>query len=1051
MAALLFSNVRMLLLVLGIIAVAGVSSFHTMPRMEDPILTQRFGLVRTVFPGADSERVESQITQLIEEDLSTVKGIKEISSESMAGISTVSIELKDNVTDVDTVWSRVRDELSETEKSLPVDAFSPKFTVPEMRSYALIAALKWTAENEVNHVILGRLTDDLEAAMRGVDGTESVAVYGRRKEEILVEVEEDAMRLTGLVPGDISRQIAASEAKGSGGMFRGETRELVIEVDEDFSSLERLGSTPISYGSRGDLVRLDEIAGIRKTVKDPPDSQVIADGLEATVCAALVRDEFRIDIWNRELLDELEIFQSTLPPGIELDVLFAQNDYVQDRLRQLGLNLLLGTMAVVLVVFLLMGWRNMIVVGLALPLSALIVVTGMRFLGIPIHQMSVTGLIIALGLLIDNAIVMVDEVSEAMRRGRTPLKAIQETIRHLALPLFGSTMTTTLAFMPIVILPGASGEFVGSIAVSVILAINASFLLAMTVVPAVTALTKPRGTQLPYDESETRVRSDFFENGLSSGKAARGYRWVLEKLFRYPVVGVMAGVILPILGFHLSRELPEQFFPPADRDQVQVELELSAAASMSKTRETALAMRDEALQLDGIDRVHWFLGESAPPFFYNMVVRRKNSPFYAQAMVEFEKGVHPRERIQKLQDLFDRKFPEARVLVRQLEQGPPFDAPVEVRLFGPDLAVLQQLGDEVRLLMSQTGSVVHTRSDLSETVPKLAIRLDEFEARMTGLNHREIEQQLYAALEGLESGSLIEGTEEVPIRVRNPASTRSNLTKIESLELRPLTSRGRSEKGIPLSALAEVELSSEVASIPRLDQRRVNEVSGYITAGTLPHLVVTDFQEKLAESDFTLPPGYSLKYGGEAAERDEAVRGLMANVPLLIVLMIAILVASFRSFRVALIVVIVGGLSIGLGLGALWLFGYPFGFMGVVGTMGLVGVAVNDAIVVMAGIRAHEKAKIGEPAAIAEIVIRRTRHIVATTLTTMAGFFPLIMGGGGFWPPVAVTIAGGVAGATLLALCFVPSIYLLFIGRALPLQPAGPDTESPKKKRRKNK
>jgi multidrug efflux pump subunit AcrB len=384
-----------------------------------------------------------------------------------------------------------------------------------------------------------------------------------------------------------------------------------------------------------------------------------------------------------------------------------------------------------------------------------------------------------------------------------------------------------------------------------------------------------------------------------------------------------------------------------------------------------------------------------------------------------------------------------------LEQGPAFDAPVEVKIFGPDLAVLQKLGNEVRVLMTETHDVVHTRSDLTEMVPKLALHLDEYQTRMSGLSHKEIEQQLYSSLEGLESGSLIEDTEEIPIRVRMEGDARKDTGRISSFELRPLTPRGRAQNATPLSALGEMNLSSEVASIPRIDGKRTNEIKAYITAGTLPHLVITEFKQKLEDSGFTLPPGYSMEYGGEAAKRDEAVGNLMSDIPLLIMLMIATLVASFRSFRVAFIVAVVGGLSVGLGLGALWAFRFPFGFMGVVGTMGLVGVAVNDAIVVMAGIRDNKSARAGVPEAIADIVIRRTRHIVATSLTTMVGFTPLVLGGGGFWPPVAITIAAGVGGATMLALFFVPSFYLLFIGRGInptleaPIPAASPRSAKP--------
>lgn len=1017
----LFNNPRLLLLVVGVIAVAGFAALSTLPRMEDPILVQRISLIRTVFPGADAERVESQVSQPLEEAIRKVKGIKEVFSESKAGISTISVTLKEEIEDVDNVWSLVRDELSEAAKDLPEDAHEPDIRQAELKAFATIIALKWTSESETNFAILRRLTEDLENTIRSLNGTESLKLYGFPEEEILVKLPPEVLDRMGLTVGDISKQIEDSESKLSTGMFRGEDTEMVIELDEDFDSVKRLGNTPIQYG-QGRLTTLSDIAEIEKGTVDPPDSSAIVDGYESVVTAVFVRNENRIDLFNESLQKTLDEFAANLPPGIELDVIFDQNDYVGDRLDQLAANLLMSTIAVMVVVFLLMGWRSMLVVGAALPLSALMVLTGMRFMGIPIHQMSITGLIIALGLLIDNAIVIVDEVRSAMKEGKTATEAIRESIQHLGMPLFGSTLTTTLAFMPIAILPGSSGEFVGSIAVSVILAINASFLLAMTVVPAVTGLIQPEVT-------DRKRRTHFWTHGFSNRYLSRAYRSALVGIFRLPIVGVLLGVSLPILGFYLADRLPEQFFPPADRDQIHVEVELSGASSLAKTRETALEIGQSLREYKGVDRIHWFIGESAPIFFYNIVPKRKNSPFYAQAMVHLDEGVTPRDAIRDLQDKLDAEFPRARTLVKQLEQGPPFDAPVEVRLFGPDLAVLQQLGNEIRLIMSETPEVVHTRSDLAETVPKLALHIDEQEARMAGLNHREIAQQLYASLEGIGSGTLMEATEDIPIRVRLAGDTRSDSEKIASMELKPLTARGRAENGAPLSSIGELTLSSEVASIPRIDGRRANEVKAYITAGTLPDKVVTAFKERLENSDFTLPPSYSLEYAGEAAERDEAVGGLMADIPILIALMIATLVTSFRSFRVAFIVALVGGLSIGLGLFALWAFKFPFGFMGVVGTMGLVGVALNDAIVVMAGLRDDPKAREGDIESVVEVVMHRTRHIIATSLTTMVGFIPLILGGGGFWPPVAITIAGGVGAATLLALFFIPSMYLISIGK----------------------
>jgi multidrug efflux pump subunit AcrB len=476
-----------------------------------------------------------------------------------------------------------------------------------------------------------------------------------------------------------------------------------------------------------------------------------------------------------------------------------------------------------------------------------------------------------------------------------------------------------------------------------------------------------------------------------------------------------------------------------------VEVELAVGASLDRTLSHVRSIQAAMMVHRSVARVHWFLGQSAPTFFYNVVPRRFNASFYAQAIVELKPGVNSPEVIRKLQRDLGIKFTESRLLVRQLEQGPPFDAPIEIRVFGPDLATLQRLGSQLRLLLSQTAEVIHTRSDLEESLPKLALHVDEAEAALAGLSRNEIARQLYTSVEGIVSGSLLEETEELPIRVRLSKRDRGSLDRIAAVEFQsslPQLSLGPAAAMFPsrfgsdpvaasgpsLATLARPSLQSDVGSIQRFNRQRVNEVKAYITAGTLPAQVIAEFQQRLAASDWQLPPGYSLQYGGEEAKRNTAVDDLLADLAVLVALMFAALVLSFRSFRVALIVGAVGGLSMGLGLGALWFFGYPFGFMAIVGTMGLVGVAINDAIVVMAGIRDCPEARCGDPRALREVVVHCTRHVVATTLTTMAGFTPLVMGGGGFWPPLAITIAGGVGGSTILALYFVPSLYLLVGG-----------------------
>ena len=350
------------------------------------------------------------------------------------------------------------------------------------------------------------------------------------------------------------------------------------------------------------------------------------------------------------------------------------------------------------------------------------------------------------------------------------------------------------------------------------------------------------------------------------------------------------------------------------------------------------------------------------------------------------------------------------------------------------------VGSEVRSILSGIPSVTHTRSDLEETVPKLGMVVDPQAARLAGLSINDINAQIYTTLEGADAGAVVDQSISYPVRVLAKEESGMDLLTLASLEIQPSSDRSReprnltpgrvenTEAGTPLSAIAKPGLESDVAAVVRVDGMRTNEVKAFTTAGVLPSTVLDEFRIRLQEANLKLPDGYEIRFGGESAERNEAVGKLISNAVVLFVMMVLVLVLSFRSYRVTIIVSMVGGLAVGLGLGALYLFQFPFGFMAIVGTMGLVGVAINDAIVVLAGIRENEAASAGDREAIADVVQSCTRHVLTTSITTVAGFLPLILGGGGFWPPMAIAIAGGVGGATLLALFFAPAAYVLMLG-----------------------
>ncbi|QDU81783.1 Cobalt-zinc-cadmium resistance protein CzcA [Polystyrenella longa] len=1064
MSTLFYRNPRLLLLTLALITVSGIFAFRLLPRLEDPVMAERFAMVKTIFPSASPERVEALLTEKIEEALQEVEEIKTLESTSSAGFSMIQIELVDEVS-FDTsneVWSRVRDKLNDVRPELPEEANEPIFEEVNAQAYALIAGLAWETDGEPRYGILRRLTEELETRLRTVPGTKDIDYFGEPEEEIRVEVNQTELSALGLTAEELSDYIRESDAKISAGQQRSTKDDLLIEPETELDSLERLRQIPLQPNDDGELVSLADIAEVHKGIVEPVSSRVYLDGQPAVALGVYVESDQRIDVWAAQAREIVEQYATELPVGVRLNMIFDQSTYTADRLDTLIGNLILGAAAVFVVIFILMGWRSALLVGLSLPLSSLMVLTGMRLWGIPIHQMSITGLIIALGLLIDNAIVVVDEMNRRLHKGMSVLAAIQDTVGQLSIPLLGSTLTTMFAFMPIALMPGPAGEFVGSIALSVILALFSSLFVSLTIIPALNGLINhvqdrleiteepassasqgnlalANGPPLPHlpeymqtgeehlAERENAKHGPWWKQGLRLPRVTDVFSRFLNWVLAYPVVGILLAIVGPILGFAVFPQLPEQFFPPADRDQFHIEFELSPQASLHQTEAAVLQVQEQLLDHPEIKNVHWFLGRSAPNFYYNIIQSREQSSRYAHAIIQLDSSEGSRDLIHELQEELDRRWPGSRTIVRQLEQGPPFEAPVEYRIYGPDLERLKNLGDEARRILARADNVLHTRAVISEDLPKIGLEIDEVEARLLGMNHTQIAEQMNGALEGFSGGSILEATEELPVRVRVSGTNRSRLAEIMSLDLVKPVGDVESDQltTVPLSVLAKANLIPESAGITRHNRRRVNTVQGFIKAGVLPAEVVADFTHLLEENNFTLPPGYKARFGGEAAERDNAVGNLMASVGMLMVLMISTLVLSFNSFRLAGMILVVAALAVGPGLGSLWVAGYPFGFMAIIGTMGLVGVAINDSIVVLAALRADDRARNGDVEAVHHIVMDESRHVLATTITTIAGFLPLLIAGGGFWPPLAIAISGGVSAATIMALLFIPCSYLL--------------------------
>jgi len=1015
-----YRNLHLLVLMLMLIGVWGLSSLQALPRLEDPELVSRNAIVTTHLPGAEAERVETLITETLEERLTDIDSIQTYQSTSRAGISLIEIELSEQVKEeeVGGIWAQIRDQLNNAAIWFPPGATNPELEEVEIKAYALIAALTWNRQGEPNYAILRRLATALKDRLTTLPGTERIDLFGDPQEEITARVDPGQLASLGLSPQSLSQQLVQTDAKVSAGKVRGADHNFPIALQGELDSLERLAQTPIRFGEAGQVVLLGDIAQLEKGMTQPLADMAFASGKPAVVLGAFVKSDYRIDQWAQQAQALMDEFQSQLTEGVSLQLIFEQARYVNQRLSGLLFNLLLAAALVFAVTLVMMGWPSAVVVSVALPLSLLMVLGLMRVLGISLHQISVNGLIVALGLLIDTAIVMVDEVNHHLSPAAAET-TIQQSVHHLAVPLLTATVTTVLAFMPIALLPGRIGEFVGPLGVSVILAVSCSYLLSVTLIPVLAAHVFNRWPC----RTDATASGVWWQQGVAWPALTRAYDRLLTQITRRPKLGIGLAVLLPLIGLLQAPFLPQQFFPASDRDQLQLDVEFSPSTSIRQTQELTQQMRDRLRHYPDVDDVHWFIGASAPRFYYNLTGRRENEPNFAQALVQL-KRFSTAELTRRLQADIDQTFPTARAVVRQLEQGPPFNAPIEVRIKGHNLTQLQTLGATVQAHLANLDAVTHTRASLNKTMPQVQFALDETAARLAGLDLGTIAQYLDQGLEGIQGGSILEDTEELPVRVRLTDS--SDLAAIAAL---PLVTP-ESDRWVPLSALGSPMLKPRLAQITHYNGQRVNLIQSFLQAGTLPATVLAQFQRQLQTNPLPLPPGYTVTFGGEAEERAAALDHLFAYVDILAVLMVAVLVLSLGSFYLAGLIGVVAVASFGVGLFSITLLGYPFGFNPILGTIGLVGIAINDSIVVLAALEQNPQARLGDPVAVKGIVLRSTRHILATTLTTVIGFIPLFLDGGEFWPPFAIVISGGVLGATLLALMLVPSSYLLLRSKA---------------------
>lgn len=468
-------NGRLASLMIALLLVAGLGAISSLPRTEDPTITNRFASVITQYPGASAERVEALVTEVLENELRRLEELKLVQSTSRPGISVIQLELKDTVLDTAPVWSRARDLIADSKYQLPTSAQNSLLDDQTGYANTAILGLVWNSDAPIRTDVLNRYAKELQSKLRVLNGTDFVKLSGTPDEEILVELDGNKISQLKLTPASIASILSNADSKISAGEINNATFKALIEVSGELDSITRVSEVPLKIDASGQIIRLGDVANVSRQPKTPATSIALINGEPGVLVSARMIDNNRVDKWQAQVSQVVESYSANLPANIDVQWLFDQQGYTSVRLGDLVINLIQGFLIILFVLMLTLGLRNAVIVALSLPLTALFTLACMKYTGLPIHQMSVTGLVVALGNMVDNAIVIVDAIAQRRKQGLTKLEAVSKTLHHLWLPLAGSTITTMLAFAPIVLMPGAAGEFVGGIAISVMFALLGSY------------------------------------------------------------------------------------------------------------------------------------------------------------------------------------------------------------------------------------------------------------------------------------------------------------------------------------------------------------------------------------------------------------------------------------------------------------------------------------------------------------------------------------------------------------------------------------------------
>ena len=1005
------NNNRVTWVVLAVIVLAGLQAFINMPRAYDPGFIIRTAQVVTYFPGAAAERVEALVSSPIEEVVKELPELDFVQSESRNGVSIVSVNIRESYSEMRPIWDNLRRKIDSIVEELPGGVSVPQVNDDFGDVYGIVVGL--TGEG-FTFSELDTISDEVKAVFLQIQDTAKVEILGIQEERVFVEYNNARLADLGLSPGLLTQILEERNIVVSGGSFKLGDERISLEPSGNFESIEEIGDTLLRLPETNQLFQLRDVATLNRSYVDPPEELISINGSPGIAIAIAMREGGNNIELGQAVKAAIADFYDTYPIGIEFKLVNFSPQEVEDKVKGFVANLLQAIGVVTLVMLLTLGFRTGLVVSSLIPITMLLSMIVMSALNIGLDQISLAALIIALGMLVDNGIVMSENIMVRMEKGQSASDAALSSAAELKTPLLTASLTTAAAFLPIYLAESSVGEFTASLFKVVTITLLSSWVVSLTIIPLLCVLF-------------LRVKT----GAVTTPSKLEGlYRKVLNGLLRYRTATLLLTAVVFIAALRGFEFVPKLFFPPSDRSYFTVEFELPTGTSIDKTRRIVAEVEQYLEQLRSDPKADsglrdWvaYVGSGGPRFVlsHNPV---PPTPSFALMVVNTASPNAIASIRLALEEFSEDRYPDLELKTRLIENGPAVDNPVEIRLSGTDSVALFTAVDAVKKQYQAVGGLRNISDDWGQRQKKIEVRINQARAVRVGITNQDIALSMQAGLTGIQLTEYREGEDVIPVVLRSNASTLHDINKVSSLSVYNQSSG----QAVPLRQVADVKLVWDVAKVYRRDGIRTVAVGAQLEPGVTAADRMLFIQPWLDAQREIWGPSVGVALGGESESSGDANEAIGAKLPIAAFIILLLLVAQFNSLRKSAIVLATIPLGL-IGVVASLLLGQSFfGFMTLLGVVSLAGIVINNAIVLLERIGLELAAGASHLDAILNAAVQRARPIMLTTATTVLGLLPLYLGGGEMWEPMALAIMGGLVVSTVLTLGVIPVLYATLYG-----------------------